>query len=158
MVNNKKQLFWLFSLVVCVACKIFIWLFWHGAASSFQSSIKNKNKNNCLYLFLYAAILLSMKVTIYLGKSKPASKVTLNNNTQSNVESHNGNIVALNGYYCLLQAQASNFKNWWPYDFSPGAPLFLRLHRAGRLPFNFKLLNAVSMFVFDLVFWVIAYS
>ena len=114
MVNNKKQLFWLFSLVVCVACKIFILLFLHGAASSFQSSTKNKNKNkflcglacrpaqNCLYLFLYAAILLSIKVTIYLGKSKPASKVTLNNNTQSNVESHNGNIVALNGYYCLL--------------------------------------------------------
>ena len=58
--------------------------------------------------FYYTAALLSAKAWVYLGKSLPASTASLNSNTQSNVdvESHHGNIVALNSY--LLFAPIPN--------------------------------------------------
>ena len=63
-------------------------------------------------LSIYTAILVSAKPVLYFGKSQPASTTIFNNNTYCSVlERHQGNSVALNVYYCLLQAKTRGFKN-----------------------------------------------
>ena len=87
-----------------------------------------QTRQNCLFvvcLFIIQPLLLSSKVMVHLWKSQPASTVyCLNCNTKCSVLSQHNNKLALNGYYCLFQAQGSGFKTWLRYNVSPGAPFF----------------------------------
>ena len=116
-VHNKNKYFDCF-------CQLFVWWFIFYLAFltvcvEHFSVVNSKTKIKIIFLLVCSQTRPILSVdclftqpfcclprwcNIYLGRSQPASKVSLNSNDWSNIRNYYRNIVHLDGYYCLLQA------------------------------------------------------
>ena len=74
MVNNNKQYFWLFSLVICMELFVFNFFLWLACAQT-------RPKIVFFYLLFTLPLCHSLILSFFYGKSQPASTDSLNSNT-----------------------------------------------------------------------------